>query len=99
MYETLEETHKGHVVIAPSPTLYDYASLLSNVEEDEFDLFMNHTYTQTVQRISHIRSLYGTEREFDRYYMRLKNKVSCEMNVRLDKELIKYQIHQATKIR
>lgn len=54
---------------------------------------MQHTYAQTIQRISHIRSLYGIEREFDRYYLRLKLKMGIQMNLRADKDLIKYQIN------
>jgi len=64
--------------------------MVGDVEVEDFNYCMNHTYTQAVSRISHIRSLYGIEREFDRYYMRLKNKVNADMNLRNDKDLIKY---------
>jgi len=46
----------------------------------------------TIQRIGHIRSLFGIEREFDRYYLRLKAKLSCNTRFRLDKDMMKFQI-------
>ena len=45
--------------------------------------------------MAHIRALYGIEREFDRYYIRLKAKLNCKMHLHSDRELIKLGIHQA----
>ena len=45
---------------------------MNDVEKERFDEFIQNTYVQTVQRIDHVRALYGIEREFDRYYLRLK---------------------------
>ena len=91
------QTYRGHVTIAPRPTLYDYKRLIEDVEPSNFHLSLQHTYSQTIQRISHIRSLFGIEREFDRYYMRLKNKLHCQIHLRHDKDLIKFQINKALK--
>lgn len=46
-------------------------------------------------RIAHIRSLYGIEREFDRYYMRLKAKLNCRMHLHSDRDMIKLGISKA----
>ena len=91
------QTYRGHVTIAPRPSLYDYRRLIQDVEPSDFERVLQHTYTQTIQRISHIRSLFGIEREFDRYYMRLKNKLHCQIHLRHDKDLIKFQINKALK--
>ena len=66
------QSYRGHVTISPNPTLQDYKRLIEDVETDGFDRYVQNTYIQTVQRIDHIRALYGIEREFDRYYLRLK---------------------------
>ena len=66
--------------ISPTPGLSDYMKLFGNVKSEEVPYVINNTYSQTVTRISHIRSLYGIEREFDRYYERLKNKMDAKFN-------------------
>lgn len=88
------QTYKGHITIAPRPTLIDYRDLLKDVPLSYHDTALQHTYALTISRISHIRSFYGIEREFDRYYLRLKQKLHCQMNLRHDKDLIKYQINK-----
>jgi hypothetical protein len=88
------QTYKGHITIAPRPTLADYKLLVEDVPTDTHDKCLQHTYALTVSRIAHIRSYYGIEREFDRYYLRLTQKLHCQMNLRHDKDLIKYQINK-----
>ena len=88
--ELVTQSYQGHVTIAPRPTLYDYKRLLKDPPAEGFDAAMQETYSQVIQRISHIRAFYGVEREFDRYYMRLKSKMSCQVNLRMDKDVIKY---------
>ena len=68
--------------------------LVEDVPLSDHDRVLQHTYALTVSRIAHIRSYYGIEREFDRYYLRLKQKLHCQMNLRNDKDLIKYQINK-----
>ena len=88
------QSYQGHVTISPRPKLIDYKGLVSDPTVDRFEEVLQHTYAFTIQRISHIRSLYGIEREFDRYYLRLKQKMGVEMNMRADKDLVKYQINK-----
>lgn len=95
--EVVIQTYRGHVTIAPSLGLHDYRRLICNVEPERASHYIQHTYALTVQRVSHIRSLYGIEREFDRYYARLKRKIHCASNLRDDKDLIKFQINKALK--
>ena len=89
------QSYEGHVTIAPKLTLKDYSKLIKNTPLKDFESTIQHTYSQTIQRISHIRSLYGIEREFDRYYLRLKLKMGMQMNLRADKDLVKFQINNA----
>lgn len=93
--DVINQTYRGHVTIAPKPTLYDYKMIITDVQPENFEEALQHTYTQTVQRIGHIKSLYGIEREFDRYYLRLKLKLNCKTQLRLDKDIMKYQINKA----
>lgn len=88
------QSYRGHVTISPNPSLRDYRKLIDDVDSEGFDQHMQNTYIQTVQRIDHIRALYGIEREFDRYYLRLKQKLNSEINLKNDKDLIKYSINQ-----
>ena len=76
----ISETRKGHVSIVPNPTIYDYLTMMCDVPLSDVDRIISNTYTQTLTRVSHIRSLFGIEREFERYYMRLKNKVNSQMD-------------------
>ena len=87
------------MTIAPSPTLYDYKHIIEDVEVENFRECIQHTYNLTIQRIGHIRSLYGIEREFHRYYLRLKAKLGTEMGLKQDKDLIKFEINRALKER
>mmetsp|Transcript_4417 Transcript_4417/g.7506 ORF Transcript_4417/g.7506 Transcript_4417/m.7506 type:complete len:173 (+) Transcript_4417:1544-2062(+) len=66
-----------------------------DVKPEDCDEFTQHTYSLTVQRVSHIRSLYGIERELDRYYLRLKRKLHCQMHLRDDKDIISFQVNKA----
>jgi predicted acylesterase/phospholipase RssA len=69
------QSHKGHVTIVPSPTLQDYRNLLNNVTPELYWPSFQHNYVNTLTKISQIRSYFGVEREFDRYYTRLKAQV------------------------
>lgn len=89
------QTYKGHVTIIPNASFNDYLNLIENVSPEDFKRSMQHTYIKTIQKMAHIRSLYGIEREFDRYFLRLKQKLSCSIQLRHDKDLIKYQISKA----
>lgn len=91
----ITQTYSGHVTIAPSPSLSDYKNIITDVKPDDALRSMRYTYLLTIQRISHIRSWFGIEREFDRYYLRLKNKLRCNQHLRLDKDIIKYQVEKA----
>ena len=42
--EIINETQKGHVTIVPTPRIYDYAFMFSEVAPDDFDYCLNHTY-------------------------------------------------------
>lgn len=41
---------------------------------------MQETYVQTLARLAQIRSYFGIEREFDRYYERLNRQLLCEQH-------------------
>ena len=66
------QNYSGDVTIAPKVTLRDYLGLLSDVPEADYPRLLHHSYILCLERMSYIRSLYGIEREFDRYYNRLK---------------------------
>ena len=55
------------------PTLTDYRNLLVNVTPETYWPAFQKSYVRTLRKISHIRSYFGIEREFDRYYNKLKN--------------------------
>ena len=46
--------------------------------------------------ISLIRAIFGIEREFDRYYLRLKNSLKGNMPYLNDKNLIEYALKRTT---
>lgn len=86
------QTYRGHVTISPIPTLHDYEMLITDVEPLDGLRAMRHTYNLTVQRISHVRSLFGIEREFERYFLRLRSKIGYKK--RHDRTLLKYHLEQ-----
>jgi hypothetical protein len=69
---------KGHVTIIPRPTVKDYKGMVSDPTPAEYIIAIQETYVETLRKIGLIRSLYGIEREFDRYYSRLQVKCSRE---------------------
>ena len=44
-----------------------------------------------MRKISNIRAFFGIEREYERYYQRLKKKLNIDKNLRDDKDLIQYE--------
>ncbi len=67
------QEYKGHVTIIPQPKLIHYRNILINPDRKDYEEAILSSYNSTLQKISLIRAIYGVEREFDRYYMRLKN--------------------------
>ena len=83
-------THKGHITIVPSPTLYDYRLLLTDIGYEDYWRCHQAQYVQSLRSkymlfhshanyfmagMAHIRSYFGIEREFERYYQLLKNQL------------------------
>lgn len=67
------QEYKGHVTIIPQPKMIHYRNILINPDKKDYEEAILSSYNCTLRRISLIRAIYGVEREFDRYYMRLKN--------------------------
>lgn len=44
--------------------------------------------------MSNIRAFFGIEREFERYYLRLKKKLNIKKDLRADKDLISFEFSQ-----
>ena len=66
---------RGHVTLCPEPGWIDYRRVCTDIVPEELDSVMQQSYSQTLLRIGHVRAFYGIEREFDRYYTRLKHKM------------------------
>lgn len=49
-----------------------YRNILINPDSKDYEEAILSSYNCTLQKISLIRAIYGVEREFDRYYMRLQ---------------------------
>ena len=73
--QVVVQTNKGHVTIVPEPTYRDYRDLFVNLTPETFWPVLQKQYVNTLTKIAHIRSYFGIEREFDRYYNRLKAQV------------------------
>ena len=73
----LKQTYNGDITIVPRVTLTDYKNLLTNVTPQLFVPAMQETYVLSLARLSQIRSYFGIEREFDRYYERLNRQLMC----------------------
>ena len=52
-------------------TSYDYRTVLKNITKDDFEKAIQHTFLLTMKKMPQIRSVYGIEREFERYYQRI----------------------------
>jgi len=76
--------YKGNVTIVAQPSLQSFRNILTNPNYQEYEEAIHSSYICTLQskrtaifkyslEISLIRAVYGVEREFDRYYMRLKH--------------------------
>jgi hypothetical protein len=48
----------------------------------------------TLKKMSNIRAFFGIEREFERYYLRLKKKLNIKKDLRDDKDLISFEFSQ-----
>ena len=59
----------------PSPTLNDYKNILTDVKIEDYWPSYQAVYVQSLRKIAHIRSYFGIEREFDRYYHLLKRQL------------------------
>ena len=53
--------------------MQDYLSLIDDVKPQSFYSSMQIVYVQSLRKMAHIRSYFGIEREFNRYYERLRN--------------------------
>lgn len=62
---------KGHVTVFPRPGVTDYMGIVTDPTFEDYKVACQETYIETLRKISLVRSLYGIEREFDRYYSRL----------------------------
>ena len=76
----LKQTYSGNITIVPRVTLTDYKNLLTNVTAETFYPALQETSVQTLARLAQIRSYFGIEREFDRYYERLNRQLLCEQH-------------------
>lgn len=90
------QQYKGHVTIVPQPKLSAYKNILINPNVQEYEEAIHQSYVCTLQKVSLIRAVYGVEREFDRYYMRLKHslKVNSEF-IGKDPNLIEYTVNRS----
>ena len=66
---TLSESTR-HSKIIPS----DYKSVMSNIGLKDFQTSLQRQYVKMLGHISHVRAVYGIERELDRYHQRLLKK-------------------------
>jgi len=66
-----DQTKQCQIIVTPNLTSYDYRTVLKNISKDDFDYAIQHTFLITMGKMSQIRSVYGIEREFERYYQRL----------------------------
>ena len=76
----VEQTHKGHVVIVPKTGIKDYKAVMKNLTKGSFDEALQLQYIAALNKMSHIRAFFGIEREYDRYYERLRQKLNLIAN-------------------
>jgi hypothetical protein len=69
----MDQDYRGNVTIVPNVGWKDYKNLLNNLPEDEYLRTFQMSYLHTLRKMAHIRSFFGIEREFNRYYERLRN--------------------------
>jgi len=69
------QSYKGHVTIVPDPTIRDYLGILENVDMKYYQPSFQSQYIQSLRKMALIKSHFGIEREFDRYYKLLKSKL------------------------
>lgn len=80
---------EGDVVISPSLTIAEYATMMQNVQREEMERVLQKTYLQTFNMSAHIRSVYGIEREFERYHTRLKKKqIQKQIEIEFDHPIL-----------
>jgi len=78
---TVISTYKSHVKIVPSPSLYEYSILLENITPETYWPAYQQSYVQSLGKMSHIKSYFGIEREFDRFYDLLIEQKDCDSGV------------------
>ncbi|CDW73342.1 patatin-like phospholipase family [Stylonychia lemnae] len=81
MSNLVTQSYKGHVTIVPQIKPKHYRNLLINPTLEECLESMQSSYN---------RAVFGVEREFDRYYMRLKTSLRGNIPYLNDKNLIEY---------
>ena len=69
------QTYSGHVTIVPDVKLMDYPHFLANPSREEYSRSYQQSYVQTLSKMAQIRAYFGIEREFNRYYERLRNEL------------------------
>eukprot|EP00347_Sterkiella_histriomuscorum_P000572 403375331 len=89
----ITQQYKGHVTIVPKTKLSHYKNILINPSPEDYIDAIQTSYNSTLQKISIVRAIFGVEREFDRYYLRLKHSLKGANNHLLtDPNLIDYAI-------
>jgi hypothetical protein len=80
----MDQDYRGNVTIVPNVGWKDYKNLLNNLPEDEYLRTFQMSYLHTLRKMAHIRSFFGIEREFNRYYERLRNQLRDVAHAELD---------------
>lgn len=63
------------MTIVPKPPVSAYSRVLINPGPSDYYQAIQSSYVATLGKVSFIRAVFGIEREFDRYYMRLKQQL------------------------
>ena len=63
-----EQTQQCQVMISPTLSSDDYKTLMNNCTKSEYDKAIQQSFLLTMNKMSFIRSVFGIEREFERYY-------------------------------
>jgi len=89
----MTQVYKGHVTIAPQVQFQDYLNILKNLDQREYEEGLEISYLCTIKKISLIKAVFGIEREFDRYYLRLKQMLQgSPAKFHLDYHIIDYMV-------
>ena len=68
----VNQSYQGNVTVVPHPSFQDYREICSNVTREGYSRAFQESYVCTLRKMSHIRAYFGIEREFNRYYERLR---------------------------